>query len=181
VTWEEWAKLVLQSNLLTAIVVGWIAPPIRSALRARDTLIALRELIDQAIGEIDRSSSRANESGALAQLRKVSVLLPTSLVQSRINHHLLHSPRLRTIIMVVSGGDYVHFVVECSGKLEKCRVTEAALLNREHASRKDAGYTQLITIFVRHRAEIERLALAKLLREGHSSRGVVVTTEDLNP
>jgi hypothetical protein len=48
-------------------------------------------------------------------------------------------------------------------------------------SRKDAGYTQLITIFVRHRAEIERLALAKLLREGHSSRGVVVTTEDLNP
>ena len=83
--------------------------------------------------------------------------------------------------MVVSGGDYVHFVVEYSGKPEKCRVTEAALLNREHASRKDAGYTQLITIFVRHRAEIERLALAKLLREGHSSRGVVVTTEDLNP
>ena len=56
-----------------------------------------------------------------------------------------------------------------------------ALLNRERVSRKDAGYTQLITIFVRHRAEIERLALAKLLREGHSSRGVVVTTEDLNP
>jgi hypothetical protein len=33
----------------------------RSARRARDTLIALRELIDQAIGEIERSSSRANE------------------------------------------------------------------------------------------------------------------------
>jgi hypothetical protein len=40
---------------------------------------------------------------------------------------------------------------------------------------------QLIAIFVRHRAEIEHLALAKLQREGHSARGVVVTTEDLNP
>jgi len=48
-------------------------------------------------------------------------------------------------------------------------------------SRKDAGHAQLIAIFVRHRAEIEHLALAKLEREGHSDRGVVVTTEDLNP
>ena len=80
--------------------------------------------------------------------------------------------------MVVAGGDYVHFVVEYGGKIEKCRVTETALLNRERMSRKDAA--QLIAIFVRHRAEIEHLALAKLQREGHSDRGVVVTTEDLN-
>ena len=33
--------------------------------------------------------------------------------------------------MVVAGGDYVHFVVEYGGKIEKCRVTETALLNRE--------------------------------------------------
>ena len=78
--------------------------------------------------------------------------------------------------MVVAGGDYVHFVVEYGGKIEKCRVTETALLNRERMSRKDAGYAQLIAIFVRHRAEIEHLALAKLQREGHSDRGVVVTT-----
>jgi len=39
--------------------------------------------------------------------------------------------------MVVAGGDYVHFVVEYGGKIEKCRVTEAALLNRERMSRKD--------------------------------------------
>ena len=58
---------------------------------------------------------------------------------------------------------------------------ETALLNRERMSRKDAGYAQLIAIFVRHRAEIEHLALAKLQREGHSDRSVVVTTEDLNP
>jgi hypothetical protein len=83
--------------------------------------------------------------------------------------------------MVVAGGDYVRFVVEYGGKIEKCRVTETALLNRERMSRKDAGHAQLIAIFVRHRAEIEHLALAKLQREGHSDRGVVVTTEDLNP
>ena len=82
--------------------------------------------------------------------------------------------------MVVAGGDYVHFVVEYGGKIEKCRVTATALLNRERMSRKDAGHA-LIAIFVRHRAEIEHLALAKLQRKGHSDRGVVVTTEDLNP
>jgi hypothetical protein len=75
--------------------------------------------------------------------------------------------------MAVAGGDYVHFVVEYGGKIEKCRVTETALLNRERMSRKDAGYAQLIAIFVRHRA--------KLQRQGHSDCGVVVTTEDLNP
>ena len=83
--------------------------------------------------------------------------------------------------MVVAGGDYVHFVVEYGGKIEKCRVvTETALLNRERMSRKDAGHAQLIAIFARHRAKIGHLALAKLQREGHSDRGVVVTTEDLN-
>jgi hypothetical protein len=68
--------------------------------------------------------------------------------------------------MVVAGGDYVHFVVEYGGKIEKCRVTEAALLNRDRMSRKDEGYAQLIAIFVRHRAEIEHLALAKLQLSG---------------
>ena len=58
--------------------------------------------------------------------------------------------------MVVAGGDYVHFVVEYGGKIEKCRVTETALLNRERMSRKDAGYAQLIAIFVRHRDRTSR-------------------------
>ncbi|MEH2561496.1 hypothetical protein V1289_001123 [Bradyrhizobium sp. AZCC 2289] len=73
--------------------------------------------------------------------------------------------------MVIAGGDYIHFVVEYGGKIEKCRLTEMALLNRERVSRKDTGHAQLIAIFVRHRAEIEHLALAKLPREGHSDRG----------
>ena len=89
--------------------------------------------------------------------------------------------QINAFLMVVAGGDYVHFVVEYGGKIEKCRVTETALLNRERMSKKDACHAQLIAIFVRHRAEIEHLALAKLQREGHSDRGVVVTTEDLNP
>lgn len=38
--------------------------------------------------------------------------------------------------MAVAGGDYVHFVVEYGGKIEKCRVTETALLNRERMSRR---------------------------------------------
>ena len=83
--------------------------------------------------------------------------------------------------MVVAGGDCVHFVVEYGGKTEKCRVTEIALLNRERLSKKDAGHAQLIAIFVRHRAEIEHLAFAKLQREGHTPCGVVITSEDLNP
>jgi hypothetical protein len=37
--------------------------------------------------------------------------------------------------------------VEYGGKIEKCRVTETALLNRERMSRKDAGHAQLIAIF----------------------------------
>jgi hypothetical protein len=83
--------------------------------------------------------------------------------------------------MVGAGGDYVHFAVEYGGKIENCRVTETALLHRERMSRRHAGHAQLIAIFVRHRAEIEHLARAKLRRVGHSDRGVVVTTEDLNP
>ena len=74
--------------------------------------------------------------------------------------------------MVVAGGDYVHFVVEYGGKIEKCRVTETALLNRERMSRKDAGHAQLIAIFVRHRVEIEHLALAKLHSIDNSLGGI---------
>jgi hypothetical protein len=134
-------------------------------------------------GALDPMPTRAGV--AIAQTLIASAYgrwaLHPSLVGGRINHHMLVSPRLRTILMVVAGGDYVHFVVEYGGKIEKCRVTETALLNRERMSRKDVGYAQLIAIFVRHRAEIEHLALAKLQREGHSDRGVVVTTDDLNP
>jgi hypothetical protein len=83
--------------------------------------------------------------------------------------------------MVVARGDYVHFVMEYGGKTERCRVTETALLNRERVSKKDIKHGQLAAIFVRHRAEIEHLAVAKLQREGHTPRGVVITSEDLNP
>jgi hypothetical protein len=76
---------------------------------------------------------------------------------------------------------YVNFFVEYGGKPKRCRVTETALLNRARVSKEDTSSAQLIAIFVKHRADIERLALAKLQREGHSDRGVVVTDEDLPP
>jgi ribosomal protein L15E len=83
--------------------------------------------------------------------------------------------------MVVAGGDYVHFVVEYGGKIEKCRVTETALLNRARMSRKAAGHAQLIAIFVRHRVPRSNIWLSRSCSgRGHSDRGVVVTTEDLN-
>lgn len=43
---------------------------------------------------------------------------------------------------------------------------------------KGYSHAQLIAIFVRHRAEIEHLALAKLQREGNSDRGVVVIASE---
>ena len=113
---------------------------------------------------------------------QIDALMQPSLVGDRIKHHMSGSPPsedhsqwlLLAAITSISWWS-------TAAKSKKCRVTEAALLNKERMSRKDAGHTQLIAIFVRHRAEIEHLALAKLQREGHSDRGVVVTTEDLNP
>jgi hypothetical protein len=103
---------------------------------------------------------------------QIDALMQPSLVGGRINHHVSGSPPCE---------DHSHGCCwrrlrpfRCGSKIEKCGVTEAALLNRERTSRRDAGYAQLIAIFVRHRAEIENLALAKLQREGHSDRGVVV-------
>ena len=81
--------------------------------------------------------------------------------------------------MVVAGGDNVHFVVEYGGKIEKCRVTETALLNRERM--KGRRLCTAHRYLCKAPSRIEHLALAKLQREGQSDRGVVVTTEDLNP
>src|SRR5258708_34280249 len=97
-----------------------------------------------------------------------------SLVRGGTNHHLLGSPRLRTFLMVVAGGDYIHFVVEYGGKIEKCRVTETALLNRGRMRGKDAGHAQPITIFVRHRATIQHRALPNLRPTGTSDHGLGV-------
>lgn len=83
--------------------------------------------------------------------------------------------------MAVSKDDYVDFVVQYGGNTERCRVTGTALLNRERASRASTSHGMLIAIYVKHLAEIECLALAKLQRSGHSERGIVITTEDLNP
>ena len=77
--------------------------------------------------------------------------------------------------------DAVDFVVQYGGNIERCRVTGSALLIRERARRRETSRRQLIEIFVRHRAEIEGLALAKSWRDGHTNRGIVITSADLNP
>jgi len=83
--------------------------------------------------------------------------------------------------MAVSSDDHVDFVVQYGGNTERCRVTGTALLNRARASRTNMNHGKLIAIYVRHLAEIECLALAKLQRVGHTDRGIVITSADLNP
>ena len=83
--------------------------------------------------------------------------------------------------MAVSNDDYVDFIVQYGGNTERCRVTGTALLNMERASRTNTNHGMLIAIYVKHLAEIECLALAKLQRFGHTDRGILITTEDLNP
>lgn len=83
--------------------------------------------------------------------------------------------------MAVSNDDYVDFVVQYGGNTERCRVTGTALLNRERAGRTNTNHGMLIAIYVKYLAEIEGLALAKLQRFGHTDRGILITTEDLNP
>ena len=82
--------------------------------------------------------------------------------------------------MAVVSGDYVDFVVRYGGNTERYRITEAALLNRERVN-EHLNHGQLIAIFVKHRAEIEYLAIAKMQREKHSDHGFVLTTDDLPP
>lgn len=83
--------------------------------------------------------------------------------------------------MAVVSGNYVDFVVRYAGNTERCRITEAALLDRERVINEHLNHGQLIAIFVKHRAEIEYLAIAKMQREKHSDHGLVLTTDDLNP
>lgn len=83
--------------------------------------------------------------------------------------------------MAVSSEDHVDFVVQYGGNTERCRVTATALLKRERMSRAGSSHGRLIAIYIKHLAEIECIALAKLQRLGHTERGIVITTEDLNP
>jgi hypothetical protein len=67
------------------------------------------------------------------------------------------------------------------GNIEKCRVMGTALSIKEHAKRAETSPCELVEMFVRHRAEIEGLALAKLWRRGQTGSGIVITSADLNP
>jgi hypothetical protein len=45
----------------------------------------------------------------------------------------------------------------------------------------DASHDQLIRIFIKHRVQIEAVALSKMQRDDVAPDGVTVTTEDLSP
>jgi hypothetical protein len=83
--------------------------------------------------------------------------------------------------MAVVIGDCVHFFMEYGGKTQKCRVSDIALLNKERVRKKDTSHEELIAIFEKQRAEIERIAVAKLQSGYVSLLGIILTTEDLNP
>jgi len=83
--------------------------------------------------------------------------------------------------MAIVSGDCIDFVVKFGGNTEKCRVTGSALLIKERAKQRETSPSELVEIFVRHRAEIEGLALAKRWRRDHTKGGIVITSADLNP
>jgi hypothetical protein len=77
--------------------------------------------------------------------------------------------------------DFIHFLVDYAGTPEKARVTVAALLSKEHLKSEDVNHDQLIEIFLKHRVQIEAVALSKMQHGDITRDGATVTTEDLNP
>jgi hypothetical protein len=77
--------------------------------------------------------------------------------------------------------DFIHFLVDYAGTPEKARVTVAALLSKEGLKFEDVSHDQLIEIFLKHREQIEAVALSKMQRGDITRDGATVTTEDLNP
>jgi hypothetical protein len=77
--------------------------------------------------------------------------------------------------------DFIHFLIDFGGTPQKARVTVAALLSKERLKFGDASHDQLIRIFIKHRVQIEAVALSKMQRDDVSPDGVTVTTEDLSP
>lgn len=85
------------------------------------------------------------------------------------------------IKIMAAARDFIHFLIEYAGTPQKARVSVSALLNKERLKPGDASHDKLIRIFIKHRAEIEGIALSKMQRGEISGDGVVVSTEDLNP
>jgi hypothetical protein len=76
--------------------------------------------------------------------------------------------------------DFIHFLIEYAGTTEKARVSVAALLAKERLKSGDVSHDQLIEIFLKHRVQIEAVALSKMQRGDITREGATVTAEDLN-
>ncbi|MBX9820385.1 DUF1488 family protein [Afipia birgiae] len=82
--------------------------------------------------------------------------------------------------MAVVRGDFVHFHIRHAGGLQKCHISQAALLVRERLERQDSSPEILLEIFERHRPEIERLAHEMASRGMGIRRGIIITTVQFN-
>lgn len=82
--------------------------------------------------------------------------------------------------MAVVRGDFVHFHIRRAGGLQKCHISQAALLVRERLKSQDSSPEILLEIFERHRPEIERLAHKMASRAAGTRRGIIITTVEFN-
>src|ERR1700737_1372063 len=119
-------------------------PSATSALRATGGF-SLRHSMMQKFALVASAPTKCQPS-----LRKVSAIVPHSLVRGMASRHLLGSQMPGINPMAVVIGDCVHFVVEYGGKTQKCRVSDIALLNKERVRKKDTSHEELIAIFEEH-------------------------------
>lgn len=82
--------------------------------------------------------------------------------------------------MAVVRGEFVHFRIRDIGGVRICRISPAALLIRERLAMQDGTAEIVLSIFERHRGEIERIALAMAKRIPDRRRIVTITTAEFN-
>jgi uncharacterized protein YxjI len=82
--------------------------------------------------------------------------------------------------MAVIRGDFVHFQIRDGSGLRTCRISQAALLIRERLNMEDGSVEIVLSIFAKHRREIERIAQA-MASESPGKRGrIIITTAEFN-
>lgn len=60
--------------------------------------------------------------------------------------------------MAVIRGDFVHFQIRDARGPRTCRISQAALLLPERLNMEDGSPEIVLSIFIKHRREIERMA-----------------------
>jgi uncharacterized protein YxjI len=82
--------------------------------------------------------------------------------------------------MAVIRGDFVHFQIRDARGPRTCRISQAALLLRERLNMEDGSAEIVLSIFIKHRREIERMAHAMASESPDEHRRIVITTAEFN-